>query len=165
MMIGHYGASNALVTIDGPDSEIRNLDYIGIGYDASSSFSQPGGHGALRLNNGAQITTGIDGMRVGTGGTVGGWNGTINGGEIVLTGGGQIDLRDGQFGSFVVNSDVFVNGPGNSLFLDMGAGFFDADTITLNDDFLSGPGQACYYGQCNRRLILPLAMSASRHER
>ena len=46
-------------------------------------FSQLGGHGTLLLNEGAQVTVN-NGMAVGTGGTVGGWNGTINGG-VVLT--------------------------------------------------------------------------------
>ena len=55
------------MVIDGIGAEIRHVDFVGIGYQAGDSFSKPGGHGALQLRNGAQIT--VDGiMVVGAGG-------------------------------------------------------------------------------------------------
>ena len=56
MQIGYFGASSALVVIDGPDAEIRHLDFLGIGFASTDNASLPGGHGALTVTNGAQIT-------------------------------------------------------------------------------------------------------------
>ena len=149
MLIGYFGAASALVVLDGAGAEIRHADFIGIGYDARDPNSKAGGHGTLLLNNGAQIT--VDNVMVaGAGGVVGGFNGTINGNlvnanaDLVLTAGGRIDLRDGQFGNFDVNADVFVNGAGNGIFLDIGANDLnvntqDGDLIRFNGNFDSSP--------------------------
>ena len=137
LLIGYRGAT-ALVVIDGPGAEIRHADFIGIGYQAGDSYSKPGGHGALQLRNGAQITV-DDIMVVGAGGLVGGLNASING-NVNLSGGGHIDLRDGRFGNFDVNGNVFIEGTGNQILLEIGAndgnpGTQDGDLIRFNSDF------------------------------
>jgi Ca2+-binding RTX toxin-like protein len=55
-----------------------------------------------------------------------------------LTGGGQIDLRDGDFGNFDINGDVFIENAGNSIFLDIGAN--DGNVNTLDGDLISLTG-------------------------
>jgi Ca2+-binding RTX toxin-like protein len=131
MLVGYYGASAALVVIDGPDAEIQDLDYVGVGFNDQDPYSLAG-HGTLLVTNGAQITSN-QAVVVGAGGTVGGFDGTITS-TLYLTGGGLIDLRDGQFGNFDINGDTFVDGAGNQILGDIGAN--DSNPLTQDGDLI-----------------------------
>ena len=92
------------------------------------------------LDNGAQLV--VDRlMVVGTGGSVGGFDGTVDG-HVEVRDGGQIDLRDDDFGNFAFNGEVFIRNVGNTVFLDMGAddgnaSTQDGDLIFFNGDLNS----------------------------
>ena len=118
---------SGLVVIDGPDvrdppSRFRR-NWLRRNFD---NFSLPGGHGTLMLNNGAQITVDNSWWLGPAARSVAGTGRSTA--AIVLTMAARSTCATAPFGTFDVNSDVFIENAGNGIFLDIGANDGNANT-------------------------------------